>query len=160
MAKKRSKRNGKKKAGAPSRKSSMKSKKGTRALVMAGANANARRLYMNLVREPCYGPLVRSVSSNTGTSMIQRVRTTYTNITTTGYIVWFPTYHGSNAQPTGNYVPYNVFAYEGTPGSRPTNTNLLNLGKGTTTASDQGRFLVDLHQRSFRPVLHLTKLKQ
>lgn len=138
MARKRSR---KSKAPAVQRAAAKKRKrnKKKKAVVTIAFPDNASRNYMQLVKDPCYGPLTRSVGSTTGTTLIQRVRSSYVNAATSGYFAWFPSYHGHSAA-VGSFRPYNLFWYEGVAGNRPVNTSASPMGMGN---SDTGAFLID-----------------
>lgn len=100
--------------------------------------------YMKLILNPCHGPLVRSVGTYVPGSVIERVRSTITLDTTTndsGYIVFFPSYHGTYS--TAGYVNGSILLFTtATPSVAPVNTTALPLGSGTATSSN-GTFIVD-----------------
>lgn len=58
----------------------------------------SQRKYLNLVADPCHGPLARA-PGGTGTSMVERSRTTFQPYDAhyNGYVLWFPSYTGLGA---------------------------------------------------------------
>lgn len=104
-----------------------------------GQVAKAMSSYAQLVADPCYGPLVRSVGGTTGAGVVQRIRSTYTNVAANGYIVWFPSY-SCGSQSVANYYPYNAYVFEDAASSTVvTNSVAVPMGRGTTG----GNFLSD-----------------
>jgi len=107
-----------------------------------GKSANTKaKLYAELLSNPCAGPLVTSVGGSSGSGVVSRVRNIYTNSAVSGYVIWFPSYHGTST--TGSVLnPYNLFVYEGDPTLNPTNTVANPMGMGAAN-SVRGSFLVD-----------------
>lgn len=90
------------------------------------------------------GPLVRSVSDTFGTGIIERVRRTnsfpLTATNTSGYVVWFPSYH--NGSTLAVYNPQNLFYFENAnPQTNPINT--LANPMGSIAADTTGTWLQD-----------------
>lgn len=100
--------------------------------------------FMKLILNPCHGPLVRSVGTVVPGAVIERVRSTVTldtSVNDSGYIVFFPSYHGSGV--TTGYSNGSIFLYTTPdPTVGPVNTAALPLGAGAATATN-GRFIGD-----------------
>lgn len=129
--------------GAPA--SSKKARRSTSKRSIGGmADGSATSDYMKLILNPCHGPLVRSVGTYVPGSIIERVRSTVTLDTTTndsGYIVIFPSFHGTS--PGTGYNNSSILLYTtSAPGTAPVNTTALPLGAGTATSSN-GVFIND-----------------
>lgn len=90
----------------------------------------AVRQYMQLIANPCHGPLVRSVGP--GGSLVERVRKTITIGTTPcGYICFFPAFHGGKS--TAGNTNQSIFLWENALAStQPTNSLAAPLGSGGT----------------------------
>lgn len=117
--------------------------------------------YLKLVSDPCMGPLVRSVGHVHPGAVTERLRSTFSqgaiansgaNLNTSGYIVWFPSYHNEGLSTAlGSAVAYNpgnAFLFSSsTPLVPPTNTTALPAGLVNGTAAVDlgvsGNFLED-----------------
>lgn len=113
---------------------------------------------MQLVRDPCRGPLVRSVGHVHPGAVTERLRTTFSagttvssigvasslNLQSSGYVVWFPSYHndGTSASQSGGtagqttvLTPANMFVFSSnTPNAGPSNSASTG-GAGTASSS-------------------------
>lgn len=99
--------------------------------------------YLALINDPCGGPLTRSIGTDNGASILERVRLTRNypealeNVN--GYVAWFPGFH--NTSSTGDYRPGNLFAWNCVdPTLRPKNTLADPMGAAQFTS---GKFLAD-----------------
>jgi hypothetical protein len=121
--------------------------------------------YLKLVSDPCMGPLVRSVGHVHPGAVTERLRTTFTSgyrwngtatvavdLSTSGYIVWFPSYHNDGLTPSGvpsaAYSPGNLYLFTSTtPGTAPVNATATPAGQcNNSTGMDvliSGNFLED-----------------
>jgi len=105
-----------------------------------------------LINNPC-GEIPREIASVTGTGLVRVIRTTVTLHTSSsansGYLVWFPSYHGRGCQISGVAANLptngNVFAYESTTAAgQPTTASLVTpLWTGTTPLSAYGCTFTD-----------------
>lgn len=100
--------------------------------------------YAKLIADPCNGPLVRSVGSEIGTGIVERVRTTLVSPilvgNSCGYVAWFPSFHGVG---TAINSPSNLYYWECTPANvalRPLNTVAVPMG---AVAATSGTFYAD-----------------
>lgn len=98
--------------------------------------------YMKLVDDPCNGPLVRAIGSDSGGSIIERARSVVSFPlvagNTNGYLAWFPGF----TNPAGvNNGPGCCYYYENSAaGTPPNNTVADPMG---TVAQTSGVFLAD-----------------
>lgn len=114
---------------------------------MIGKSAHSQALAM-LIANPC-DAMVDNLPGVTGETVIRRVRTIVpihaAGATNTGYLLWYPEYHGFASNGQGENA--NFFLWEVNAGSesqRPTNTTTNPLGSDTTTLADvAGDFLPD-----------------
>jgi len=106
----------------------------SRSQIIAVPNAQIKNV-MNMIRDPCDGPMCESGYLQTGSGLYFRQRSTISVAIAqaNGYIVWYPSYHnvGSGAVNT----PFNVFAFEAAAtSSAPTNTVASNMGSAAIGA--------------------------
>lgn len=123
-------------------------KKGKRARPSRKRNTHAGD-YLQLIADPCMGPLVRSSAGGIGSNVVERVRKTLSAPRsagdTSGYVVWFPSYHnegssdGFTAFPRG---PGNLLMWQNAdPAVSPVNTPTNPLG--SVSVNTTGLFLRD-----------------
>lgn len=98
--------------------------------------------YAELVRNPCHGPLTRSVGTTGLGQISERVRKTITanaaGTDVNGYVIWFPSYHNTN----GDSVPACFYRFENASASvAPTNSAATPMGQ--TAVNTTGLFEVD-----------------
>lgn len=144
---------------ARSSKKKMKSKRSTAGLTKPVVD------YLKLVSDPCMGPLVRSVGHVHPGAVTERLRSTFTSgyrwdgsgtvgvpLSTSGYIVWFPSYHNDGLTAAGvpgaAYSPANMYLFTSTtPGTAPVNATATPAGQcNNATGMDvlvSGNFLED-----------------
>lgn len=136
--------NKKAKAKAPRKRRVVKKKSGAKNRSNAPMGS-----YMNLVVDPCNGPLVRAVGSDNGTGIMERFRFTTQVpsvrsggiVNTAGYLAWFPSFHNSGG---GNYEAGNLYLHEVTNGelsTPPLNDTSVCMGGGIENYA--GVFLQD-----------------
>lgn len=139
MVKKSKGSKGNKKKSASNKAKQKNGKNGGRGKVLPASVAN----YMQLVKDPCAGPLVKSIGTDLGASIIERARGVQTFPTGAGngngYIAWFPGFH--NGTGVAGYRPANCYVWENaSAGVRPLNTVADPMG---TTIATSGLFIPD-----------------
>lgn len=105
---------------------------------MKGTAPSVVQEHLNLIANPCHGPLVRVIDSG---SITQRFRESVSmpanSASTCGYAVWFPSYHNAS----GATYPANLILWENTSTTQaPANTIANPFG---TTINTSGLALQD-----------------
>lgn len=101
--------------------------------------------YQKLIADPCSANLTRSFANSGGSSIVERTRTSITlnetipTETENGYILWFPSYHGSGSEPFSGQNWY--YFVNSNSGDKPLNTGADPLG--LVSANRTGRWLID-----------------
>lgn len=118
---------------------------------LPAAVTKGHRDYMDLVSNPCHGPLVSGFASYGG-SITERFRKTYSLTSTTstcGFVIWFPSYHtnGANATTVASsvpvYNPSNLVWFDNAASSyAPLNSIASPFGMDSASATS-GKFLQD-----------------
>jgi hypothetical protein len=93
----------------------------------------AEARYAQLIMSPCHGPLERMPGFSMAGQIAERLRTTFSlpasSANTNGYVVVFPSYHGSGSAAQRGL---SIYTYESSaPGIAPVNTTANPMGLST-----------------------------
>lgn len=128
-----------------------KKSRGRKLVRMPSSLVKSHRDYMDLISNPCHGPLTSGFAAYGG-SITERFRKTYSisNTTSTcGYVIWFPSYHNTGAVSTATasgtnaFSPGNLVWFDNAiPSYAPLNTTASPFGLDAAVATS-AKFLID-----------------